>query len=230
MARIAQIDWPESRERDAVSPIAGRHHAIEHVDAARDRLQNISACRAPCSNAAGRRGEPKRLLGRGQHLRLRLAHLRVHRSRSRRNPISTRPRALVSRRPATSPPARCRTAWCPVEHSSRGRWSAPPNAATIHGTLDRRRARPATAHTRRAHGDVRPSRRCTSIDRSGDSSTLAPSICERNVTAFLADFHGSARHHLEAAESVSIGPRQPVKRATRREPRCAPRPGRRIRW
>ena len=45
-----------------------------------------------------------------------------------------------------------------------------------------------------------PSSRCTSIERSGDSSTLAPSICERKVTrafAHLAQLR--QRHHLEAA-------------------------------
>ena len=36
-----------------------------------------------------------------------------------------------------------------------------------------------------------PSNRCTSIERSGDNSTLAPSICERKVTAFSLTFRKS---------------------------------------
>ena len=41
MAGVAQIDLAEAGERHAVAPVAGRHHAIEHVDAARDRLHQI---------------------------------------------------------------------------------------------------------------------------------------------------------------------------------------------
>ena len=57
-----------------------------------------------------------------------------------------------------------------------------------------------------------PSSRCTSIERSGDSSTLAPSICERKVTAFSLTLRSSDSDITwKPPESVSIGPFQPVK-------------------
>jgi hypothetical protein len=56
-----------------------------------------------------------------------------------------------------------------------------------------------------------PSSRCTSIERSGDSSTLAPSICERNVTACSLTLRRSESDITwKPPESVSIGPFQPV--------------------
>jgi hypothetical protein len=52
-----------------------------------------------------------------------------------------------------------------------------------------------------------PSSRCTSIERSGDSSTLAPSICERNVTACSLSLRSCASDITwKPPESVSIGP------------------------
>ena len=75
-----------------------------------------------------------------------------------------------------------------------------------------------------------PSSRCTSIERSGDSSTLAPSICERKVTAFSLTLRNSASDITwKPPESVSIGPFQPVKLC--RPPSAAMRsaPGRSIR-
>ena len=45
-----------------------------------------------------------------------------------------------------------------------------------------------------------PSRICTSTARSGDSSTIAPSRCERNVTPRFRDpAQRRQRHHLETA-------------------------------
>ena len=52
-----------------------------------------------------------------------------------------------------------------------------------------------------------PSRRWMSIERSGDSSNLAPSICERNVTAFGDLAQLRQRQHLEAA---GVGQDRPV--------------------
>ena len=62
-----------------------------------------------------------------------------------------------------------------------------------------------------------PSSRCTSIERSGDSSTLAPSMWERKVTAFSLTLRSCASDMTwKPPESVSIGPCQPVKSAARR--------------
>ena len=75
-----------------------------------------------------------------------------------------------------------------------------------------------------------PSSRCTSIERSGDNSTLVPSMCERKVTAFSLTLRRSASDITwKPPESVSIGPFQPVNFC--RPPRSAMRsaPGRSIR-
>ena len=75
-----------------------------------------------------------------------------------------------------------------------------------------------------------PSSRCTSIERSGDSSTLAPSICERKVTACSVTLRSSDSDITwKPPESVSIGPFQPVNVC--RPPSAAIRsaPGRSIR-
>ena len=50
------------------------------------------------------------------------------------------------------------------------------------------------------HGDVGAEQVWISIARSGDSATVAPSRCERNVTPFSSSLRSSAqRHDLEAA-------------------------------
>ena len=75
-----------------------------------------------------------------------------------------------------------------------------------------------------------PSSRCTSMARSGESSTLAPSICERKVTARSVTLRSFANDITwKPPESVSIGPFQLVNRC--RPPSCAMRsaPGRSIR-
>ena len=41
MARVAQVDRPEARKDAPVAAIARRHHAVEHVDTARDRLEQV---------------------------------------------------------------------------------------------------------------------------------------------------------------------------------------------
>ena len=41
MPGVVEIDRAEAREHRAVAAVAGRQHAVEHVDAARDRLEQI---------------------------------------------------------------------------------------------------------------------------------------------------------------------------------------------
>ena len=51
-----------------------------------------------------------------------------------------------------------------------------------------------------------PSRFCTSIARSGVSATIAPSICERNVTPFASSLRSSDSDMTwKPPESVMIG-------------------------
>ena len=74
MARIGEIDGAEAREGHAVAAVAGRHHAVEHVDAARDRFQQIMR-RADAHQIARavRRQRRRRLLDDFEHDVLRLA-------------------------------------------------------------------------------------------------------------------------------------------------------------
>ena len=74
VAGVAQIDLAEAGERHAVAPVAGRHHAVEHVDAARHRLQQILG-RADAHQVARaiRRQRRRGLLDHREHHRLRLA-------------------------------------------------------------------------------------------------------------------------------------------------------------
>ena len=76
-----------------------------------------------------------------------------------------------------------------------------------------------------------PSSRCNSIARSGDSSKLKPSMCERKVTALSLTLRNCASDITwKPPELVSMGPFQPVKVC--KPPRAAMRsaPGRSIRW
>ena len=74
-----------------------------------------------------------------------------------------------------------------------------------------------------------PSRRHIEL-RSGDNSTLAPSICERNVTAFSLTVRKSESDITwKPPESVSIGPFQPVKRCSPPSAAIRSAPGRSIR-
>ena len=47
MPGIAQVDAPVPGEREPVATIARRQHAIEHVDAARDRFDEIVGVPTP---------------------------------------------------------------------------------------------------------------------------------------------------------------------------------------
>ncbi len=75
-----------------------------------------------------------------------------------------------------------------------------------------------------------PSSRCTSIERSGDNSTMAPSMWDRKVTAFSLTLRSSDSDITwKPPESVRIGPFQPMNVC--RPPSAAIRsaPGRSIR-
>ena len=41
VARVVEVDRAEARERRAVAAVTGRQHAVEHIDAALDRLEQI---------------------------------------------------------------------------------------------------------------------------------------------------------------------------------------------
>ena len=76
---------------------------------------------------------------------------------------------------------------CPAARSRRRACCAPPSATTAASRVRYRRGSAGSrTHSSSCIAMSEPSSRCTSIERSGDSSTLAPSICERKVTALFA--------------------------------------------
>ncbi len=74
MARILQVELAVTRIRDTMAAGAGRHHAVEHVDAARYRLDDIVR-RADAHQVARRVGRQRRHghVEHRQHRRLWLA-------------------------------------------------------------------------------------------------------------------------------------------------------------
>ncbi len=72
---VLQVDRAEPAEREAMPAVAGRHHAVEHVDAARHRLHQVVG-RADAHEVARlvRRQVRLHRLDHGEHHRLGLAH------------------------------------------------------------------------------------------------------------------------------------------------------------
>jgi len=202
VAGVAQVDLTEPRERHPVAPVAGRHHAIEHIDAARDRLQDVLGRAERPSDIAGApwagSARPPRS-SRASPIAVRRP--RVRRSRSRENRSRQAPRAgtaqfrhIAALRDAEQHAAfrrgSRRRACCARPNAMRAAWRvrysrAPPAAARIRPSAWRCRSRAAAAPRSSAPATVRCWR---------------PSICERKVTALspkLAQLR--QRHHLEAA-------------------------------
>ena len=225
MARILDVDRAKARERKAVAAVARRQHAVEHVDAARDRLQrDRPACRRPSDSAAGRRAAPARPPRSSPASPPAARRPRGRRSRSRRKPMSTSARALsIAQLPDRRRPARCRTARRPARPRLRRRaCSAPPSAATAASRARSRPASPAAAGIRRAAWRCRSRAASGSRWRApGVSSTMAPSRCERNVTPFSSTLRSSASDMTwKPPESVRIGTRpvhEGVQAAERRD-------------
>ena len=185
-----------------MAAVARRHHAVEHIDAARDRLaEDRPACRRPSDSAAGRPAAPASFRKRFSASRPGARQPQGRRWRSRGN----RYRPARARSPSAAPdrrrPARCRT--------ERGRGAAPSKArlqrsAQRSDSFMARSMSPRSAGSRTHSSSCmtmsEPSRSCTSTARSGDNSTSAPSICERKVTPSSVDLpQRRERHHLKAA-------------------------------
>ena len=74
VARIAQAQVTEAGEQMAVARVAGGHHAIEHVDAGGDTVEQVLGCSDAHQVARLVRGHLRRdMLQHAQHLGLRLA-------------------------------------------------------------------------------------------------------------------------------------------------------------
>ena len=173
IARVAQIEPPAPGEGLAVAARAGRHHAVEHVDAAGDRCEQILR-RADAHQIA------RPILR--QHGSGRLDHVE-HRglpfadrqpadgiaveadSRSARRRIA---RADRDRRC----PARCRTGPGRARPSfEMPPWSARPAERQLDARLAPHRASPDNGvHSSSTIWMSEPSRHCTSMARSGVSA------------------------------------------------------------
>ena len=232
MARVAQVDRTEPRKRHAVTAVPGRHHAIEHVDAARDRLQDVLG-RADTHQIARpvRRQERRHLLDHRQHHRLRLADRKAADGVAVKAGIDHAARAGVAQ---LGHIAALRDA---EQHVPEGALSnarllrSRPAQRELHRALDVAALRPAAARIRRAAW------RCRSRAAAAPRST-APATAHawrrryasgRSPRCSLTLRNCASDITWKPPESVSIGPFQPVNFC--RPPSAAIRsaPGRSIR-
>ena len=229
MPRIAQVDLAEPGERHAVTAIAGRHHAIEHVDAARDRFQHVIG-RADAHQIARPilRQDRRDLLDHRQHHRLRLADREAADGITVKADVDQARAHWRGAVPGCRRPARSRTTCARRRGLERAFAALGPAQRQLHRALDIAAFRRQPMHSSSCIWISEPSSRCISIARSGDNSILAPSICERNVTAFSVTLRSFESDIIwKPPESVSIGPPQPVKScsppsaATARRPAAA---------
>ena len=184
----------------AVARVAGRHHAVEHVDAARHRLDDVLRL-AHAHQVA-------RLVGRQlRHGRVQRAARarrparpppgRRSRSRRSRSPSGRRPSACAA--PDACRPGRCRTAPRRCLHGRAS--SARPSAATVPSS----RAPAASVagygvHSSKIITMSESSTRWICMRSSGPRNTLRPSTGEAKVTPSLGDLAAlGQRPDLEAA-------------------------------
>ena len=168
-AGVAQVEPAEAGEGLAVAAGAGRHHAVEHVDAARAPTRRCRpACRRPSDSAACPSADAARRSRSCAASRPAARRPRGRRWRSPRSRCATSSlRALDAQPLARRRPARCRTAPCPAGRRRRLRQRSAQRS-------DRRIAFSATSS---AHGSCThsssciwmsaPSRPWISIERSG---------------------------------------------------------------
>ena len=215
VARVAQIDRAVAREGDARG---GRCASAARSRTCRCRARPLRAgppaCRRPSDSAACRpaaRARPRRpsaasppAARRPQARRSRSRESRCRRARAR------------SRRaaPRSSPP-------CTMPNSARP--GAAPSKARLQRSAQRSDSRIARSISARVAGSFRhssscitmsaPSRFWISTARSGVSATIAPSICERNVTPRSSSLRScDSDMTWKPPESVRIGCGQFMKR------------------
>ena len=222
--RCLQIDRAAAREGLAVAAGAGRQHAVEHVDAARDRLDEIVG-RADAHQIA--RPVGRQLPARSSSIIASITVLRL----ADREPadrvaveadLDERARALRRAASDRRRPARCRTARGPAARARTRACSARPSAATAASRARSRRASPAAAmHSSSCMAMSAPSRRWISIERSGVSSMHRAVEMRAEGHAVLVDLAQlGERHHLEAAGIGQDRMRpvhEPVQAAERRD-------------
>ena len=230
---VAQVDRPEAREGLAGAARPRRQHAVEHVDAARHRAQQI--LRLANAHQVARPIRRQQRHGDVEHAEHRLPgprrppgrRRRSRRSRCRSAPPPTPRAARGARRPA-----RCRTGRSPAAATKASRQRA---AQRIDRRIDAAAASSRFAEARafvEHHGDVgveqaldldgaRRASAGAGCRRYGCGSRRRPRRCVRSPASDIT---------WKPPESVRIGPGQLMKacRPPSRATRSAP--GRSIRW
>ena len=226
VAGVLQVELAEAGIGDAVAAGAGRHDAVEHVDAARRPIRRCRpACRRPSGSAARRPAAPARWSPASSASPPAARRPPARRWRSRRSRWPRAPRADSTRSSASSPPWTMPNSALP---------SGLPKAALLRSAQrsDRRMARSTSARgAGSAHALVELHADVGIEQRLDLQRALRRQRIGRPVDMRLEGDAGLVelaelrqRHHLEAA---GIGQDRPRPVAERCAGRRAPRPARR---
>ena len=187
-----------------------RQHAVEHVDAARDRLRRCRpACRRPSGSAARSAGSAG--VGRREHRehhRLRLAdreaadRVAVEADGGERLPPTASAQVRHGRRPG-----RCRTAPSPpVAPKAAFERSAQRSDSRIARSISSARRRAARRIRRAACGCRNRAAPGSRASAPASARWAEPSMCERKVTPFSSSLRSAASDITwKPPESVRIG-------------------------
>ena len=210
---LRRLIGPKPRERQAVAAVAGRHHAVEHVDAARHRFEKVVG-RADAHQVARpvRRQERRDRLDHRQHHRLRLADREAADGVAVKADIDERARAGGAQLAARRRPGRCRTAVPAGARLERALAALRPAQRQLHRALDVARARAG----RRTHSSS-----CIAMSEpsSAGSRSRAPASAQRWRRRYASGTSPRCSRRPCAAadsditwkppESVRIGPASP---------------------
>ena len=160
---LRRLIGAEAREGEPVAAVAGRHHAVEHVDAARDRFEQILR-RADAHQVARPIGRQHRrdLVDDARASRPAARRPRARRSHSRESRCRRAPARFRCRSAGSSPP-------CTMPNSARP-GAAPSNARLQRSAQREREPHRALDLRRRVAGSFRHSSSC--ITMSAPSSVL----------------------------------------------------------
>ncbi len=226
MAGIAKIDLAEPGEGLAVAAVAGRHDAVEHVDAAGDRREQVVG-RADAHEVMRLVvGQVRHdLLDHGQHHRLRLADGEAADGIAGKS-MAARALALATRRSGWSPPWTMPNSARPRAALRRAARALRPAQRQLHRLVDGG----ALVGQRHAfvelHLDVGAEEALDLHRALGVSSKREPSTWLAKVTPCSVSLRSLASDMTwKPPESVRMGRTSHRSDAGRRARRCAPRRG-----
>ena len=214
MARVANVDLAVPRIGERVAARARRQDAIEHVDAARHRGEDIVglADAHQIARLVGGKLDHGFLDGREHHV-LRLAHREAADGIAVKADPYERARGFAAQ-------FRHHPALHDAEQGAAGRRALEGALSIARPSAARGRIARSTSasdagslmHSSSCIAMSAPSRFWISTARSGESSNIAPSRCERKVTPCSLTFRRRReRHHLIAAGIGEVGCGQPMK-------------------